>query len=47
MMGVGRGPEFNFRPILFEAVRDIFIYSSMLLILSSLGTSCQIELGRM
>lgn len=46
MMGVGKGHEFNFRPILFEVLRDASVYISTVLILSSLGTFCQVELER-
>lgn len=44
MIGVRGRHEFNFRAILFEVPRDI--YNRMLLILSSLGTFCQVELER-
>lgn len=44
MIGVRGSHEFNFRAILFEVLRNI--YSRMLLILSSLGTFCQVELER-
>lgn len=46
MMGVGKGHEFNLRPILFKVLRDVSVYISTLLILSSLVTFCQVELGR-
>lgn len=35
----GSGHECNFRPILFEMLRDVSIYSSMPLIVLSLVTS--------
>lgn len=46
LAGVGRGYEFNFRPMLFEMLRDISIYSNTPLILSSLGSFWQVDLER-
>lgn len=43
LAGVGRGYEFNFRPMLFEMLRDISIHSNMPLML---GTFWQVDLER-